>query len=86
MMIGKVLARGQVTLPGAVRRAAGIQAQDVVAFEVIGPGLVEIRRLSRMSLDDALERYRIEGKVDEAVDRAAWEATAATEVLGGSSR
>ncbi len=82
MVLGKVLARGQVTLPGAVRRAAGIQAEDVVAFEVAGPGLIEIRRLPRLTIAEAIERYRIEGPVDLPADRAEWEAKAAADVLG----
>lgn len=82
MVLGKVLARGQVTLPGAVRRAAGIQADDVVAFEVTGPGMVEIRRLPRLTMAEALDRYRIEGPVDLPADRAAWEARAAADVMG----
>jgi bifunctional DNA-binding transcriptional regulator/antitoxin component of YhaV-PrlF toxin-antitoxin module len=85
MVLGKVLSRGQVTLPGAVRRAAGIQADDVVAFEVTGPGLVEIRRLPRLTLVEALDRYRIDGVIDLPADRAAWEAKAAVDVLGQES-
>jgi bifunctional DNA-binding transcriptional regulator/antitoxin component of YhaV-PrlF toxin-antitoxin module len=85
MVVGKVLARGQVTLPGAVRRAAGIQADDVVAFEVTGPGTVEIRRLPRLTMSEALERYRIDVPIDLPADRAAWEARAAEDVLGQES-
>nr|QMS47855.1 hypothetical protein WG33_0053 [uncultured bacterium] len=80
--MGKVLARGQVTLPVAVRRAAGIRADEVVAFEVTGPGLVEIRRLPRLTFAEALGRYRIDLPVDGAKDRADWEAKAAAEVFG----
>jgi len=82
MVLGKVLARGQVTLPGALRREAGIQAHDVVAFEVTGPGTLVIRRLPRLTLAEALARYTIEGTVDEPRDRAAWEASAAADVMG----
>lgn len=82
MVLGKVQARGQVTLPGAVRREAGIQPHDVVALEVVGPGLVEIRRLPRLTLAEAVERYRIDGPVDLEADRATWEAAAAEDVLG----
>lgn len=85
MVLGKILARGQVTLPGAVRRAAGIQAHDVVAFEVTGPGLVEIRRMPRLTFAEALERYHIDAHVDWQVDRAAWEAKAAADVIGQES-
>jgi bifunctional DNA-binding transcriptional regulator/antitoxin component of YhaV-PrlF toxin-antitoxin module len=82
MVLGKVLERGQVTLPSAVRAEAGIRAHDVVAFEVTGPGEVAIRRLPRLKLAEALERYQIEGPVDEPADRAAWEAQAADSVMG----
>jgi len=85
MVLGKVLACGQVTLPGAVRRAAGIQADDVVAFEVTGPGMVEIRRLPRLTMAEAIERYRIDVPVELPADRAGWEAGAAADVLGQES-
>ena len=37
---------------------------------------------SGLSLDEMLERYRIEGPIDEAADRAAWQEIAAADVLG----
>lgn len=81
MAIAKVLARGQVTLPKAVRQKAGVQPGDVVTLEVKGPGTVELKVLPRMRLEDTLERYRIEGPINWAADRAEAEAQEAEEVL-----
>lgn len=70
MVLGKVLARGQVTLPRSIRLSAGVRPGDLVTFAVIEPGTVQIRLLPRLRLAEALERYRIEGPVDETTDRA----------------
>ena len=80
--IGKVQSRGQITLPREVRRAAQIQPGDSVTIQAVGPGTVQVRILSRLTLADLLERYPIEGPVNIAADRAKWEARAAEEVLG----
>ncbi len=82
MAIGKVQSRGQITLPREVRRAAQIQPGDSVTIQAVGPGTVQVRILSRLTLADLLERYPIEGPVNIAADRTKWEATAAEEVLG----
>lgn len=82
MAIGKVLSRGQVTLPREIRRAASVRPGDTVVFRVTGPGTIELKTLPRLSLDEALERYRIEGPVDLASDRAQWQAQAASDSFG----
>ena len=81
MAHGRVLARGQVTLPREIRRAARIKPGDVVTFRVIAPGEIEITALPRLSLSEALERYQILGPIDEAADRVQWEVRAAEDVL-----
>lgn len=73
MKVGKVLARGQITLPREIRRDAEIRPGDTVSIEMIAPGRVEVKVLSRLTLDDLLERYPIEGPVDLRADRAKWE-------------
>jgi AbrB family looped-hinge helix DNA binding protein len=83
MALSRIQSRGQVTLPRAIRKAAGIESGDTVTFHVVGPGRVELRLLPRLRLAEALERYRIEQTVDEAADRDAWEAMAAEEALRG---
>jgi AbrB family looped-hinge helix DNA binding protein len=80
--IGKVQSRGQITLPREVRRAAQIQPGDTVTIQALGPGTVQVKILSRLTLRDLFERYPIEGPVNIAADRAKWEAEAAQEVLG----
>jgi AbrB family looped-hinge helix DNA binding protein len=82
VVLGKVLARGQVTLPRAIRRAAGLQPGDQVIFRATGPGKVELTVLPRLTLEEALERYRIEGPIDDAADREEWQDVAARDVLG----
>ena len=37
MEVGKVQARGQITLPRAVRKAADIKPGDLIAMKVTGP-------------------------------------------------
>lgn len=83
MTLGKVLARGQVTLPRDIRRDADIEPGDTVTFRVTAPGKVEVSVLPRLRLAEALERYRIEAPVVDAADRLQWQVTAAEEVLGG---
>jgi AbrB family looped-hinge helix DNA binding protein len=82
VVLGKILTRGQVTVPREIRRAAGIKAGDVVAFEATGPGTVALRRLPRLTLAETFERYRIEAPVDDAADRDAWHDVAARDVIG----
>lgn len=80
--LGKVQARGQVTLPSAIRRAVGLKPGDAVLFEAIGPRTVQLRALPRLTLAEALQRFRIEGPIDDAADREEWQDTAARDVLG----
>ncbi len=82
MELGKVQARGQITVPRAIREAAGINPGDIVAFVVTSPGRVELRALPRMRLRDALTRYHISLPIDDGNDRAAWQSRAAEDVLG----
>ena len=82
MGLGRVQARGQVTLPRDVRRAAHIDPGDTLAFRVIAPGKIEVSVLPRMRFAEALERYRIDGPVDIAADRRRWQETAALEAMG----
>ena len=81
MAIARIQARGQVTLPKEVREAAGVEPGDAVIVEATGRGTVELRVVPRMTLAETFERYRIEGRVDLAADRARWEAEAADRVL-----
>jgi len=81
VVLGRVLNRGQVTVPRAVRQAAGLQPGDVVAFEATAPGVIEIRMLPRLKLAEALERYRIEGPINEPIGREQWQDVAARDVI-----
>jgi AbrB family looped-hinge helix DNA binding protein len=80
--LSKVQARGQVTLPREIRRAAGIRPGDTVIFEAVGPDTVTLHVLPRLTLAEMFERYRIEGPIDEPSDREAWQAEAAKDIIG----
>ena len=81
MSLGKVLARGQVTLPKEVRRAAGIEPGDKVMVRATKPGMVEIEVLPRLTLADLLQMYHIEGPINWAEDIAAAEAAEADDFI-----
>ncbi|MGH2532078.1 MAG: AbrB/MazE/SpoVT family DNA-binding domain-containing protein [Thermomicrobiales bacterium] len=80
--VARVQARGQITLPSEIRAAMGIEPGDTLFLRAKGPGLVEIRVLPRLTLDDLIERYPIEGPINEQADREAWQAEAAKDVIG----
>lgn len=82
MALGKVLARGQVTLPRAIRRAADLKPGDCVTFRVTAEGTVEIRALPKLTLREALERYRIEEPIDWERYEADWQDEAVKDILG----
>lgn len=82
MALGKVLARGQVTLPRDIRRAADLKPGDAVTFRVTGQGTVVIRALPRLTLREALERYRIEEAIDWDGYPAAWQDEAVKNIIG----
>lgn len=86
MAVGKVRQNGQISLPAEVQQVIGLEPGDLVSIDVTERGTVEIRRLSTLRLSDALERYRIEGPIDDAADREEWQDIAARDVLGSDER
>ncbi len=78
----KVQARGQVTLPQKIRQEAGIKPGDELLIRVAPSGTVELSPMPSYSIDELAAMYPIEGPIDEAVDREAWEDEAAKEVFG----
>lgn len=86
MAVGEVRAGGQISLPDEIQQAVGIEPGDLVSIDVTDRGTVEIRRLPRLTLAEALDRYRIEGPVEDAADREAWQDVAACDVLGTDER
>jgi AbrB family looped-hinge helix DNA binding protein len=84
VMLGRIMTRGQVTVPRAIRRAVGLRPGDVVSFRTTAPDTVELKVLPRLSLAEALERYRIDVPIDEARDREQWQKRAAEDVFGES--
>jgi AbrB family looped-hinge helix DNA binding protein len=81
MAIGKILPRGQLTLPRDVRRAAGLAPGDTVTFRVTGEGTIEIKALPRLTLQDLLEQFPIEGDFAEDFARGGWQDDAAREII-----
>ncbi|HUX86164.1 MAG TPA: AbrB/MazE/SpoVT family DNA-binding domain-containing protein [Chloroflexota bacterium] len=84
MALGKVMSRGQITLPREVRQRAHIEPGDVLNIEVVGPGEVRVSVLPNLSPRELRARYPIEGPIDEAGDRQAWQEEAVRNVLGGT--
>jgi antitoxin PrlF len=84
MVLGRILPRGQVTLPRDVRRAAGLAPGDAVMFRVVGEGKVEIQALPKLTLEEALERFRIEGDWEEDYKRGGWQDDAVKDIFGSS--
>jgi antitoxin component of MazEF toxin-antitoxin module len=82
VMSNKVLPDGRVLLPAEIVRDAGFEPGDEFTVESLGPRLVEIRGLRRLTLEEALDKYRIEGPIDEPADREAWQDEAAKDVFG----
>ena len=64
MGLGRVQARGQVTIPAEVRGALRIRPGDVLLFEATGPdeGRFRVVRTTR-SLDEYFDRWRVDGPV-----------------------
>lgn len=83
--LGKVQSRGQITLPRAIREAAGVKPGDTVIVRAIGPGRVEIKVLPLLTLEEMFERFRIEEPIDERTAREEWEDIAAGDVFGERS-
>ncbi len=85
MAVSRVLTRGQVTLPSAIRRSAGIKPGDLVIFTVKEPGKVELEVVPRMTLAEMLEKYHIDEPIDEWYKVAEeWQDIAARDVFGRS--
>jgi AbrB family looped-hinge helix DNA binding protein len=83
-MLDKIMTRGQVTAPRAIRRAVGLRPGDVVSFRTTASDTVELKVLPRLTLAEALERYRIDVPIDERRDREQWQERAAEDVFGES--
>jgi bifunctional DNA-binding transcriptional regulator/antitoxin component of YhaV-PrlF toxin-antitoxin module len=82
MAIGKVQTNGEISLPIEIQQAVGIEPGDSISIDVTASGTVEIRPMPNVTFDDLLERYRIDGPIDDRADREAWQDVAARDVLG----
>ena len=86
MAVSEVLADGQIPLPAEIQQAVGLAPGDLVSIDVTEHGIAEIRRLSPLRLADLLDRYHIDGPVEDATDREQWQDIAARDVLGADER
>ena len=77
--VQKVQARGQIEL----RREVGVQAEDTVLPRATKPHTIELTVLPRLTLADALQRYRIDGAIDVAALRAEAEEAMFADALRG---
>ncbi len=77
--VGKVPARGQVTVPRDSRAALAVKPGDLLSFRPVDRGKVEFTRVPRIQLVEALDRYRITEPVDEGCQPQEWQLTAAAD-------
>lgn len=82
MAVGKVLEDGHLDVPQDVRDEAGLAPGAEFRIRVVGGRIVQIEALPRLTLADALDRYRIEGPIADDGDDMPWHPEAARDVLG----
>jgi AbrB family looped-hinge helix DNA binding protein len=64
MALSRVQARGQVTIPADVRRAAGVEPGDRVVIMAIGKGQIRLTSVpAQVPLDELFKRYSGPGVV-----------------------
>ena len=64
MVLAKVLARGQLTIPQEIRQKANLSPGDLVQVDVDETGVIHLRRLSNVTFEEMFERDLIETTVD----------------------
>ncbi len=64
MVLARVLARGQLTIPQEIRQKANLSPGDLVQVDVDETGVIHLRRLSNVTFEEMFERDLIETTVD----------------------
>jgi bifunctional DNA-binding transcriptional regulator/antitoxin component of YhaV-PrlF toxin-antitoxin module len=83
MVLTKVIARdGPVEIPDTIARAAGVEPGVTLVIESTEPGRIEIRVLPKLTLEEFLQRFRIDEPYDEAAIRERAEDDAFQESFG----
>jgi AbrB family looped-hinge helix DNA binding protein len=81
VVLAKVLARGQLTIPQEIRQKANLSPGDLVQVDVDETGVIRLRRLSNVTFEEMFERDLIETTVDWSTEVAAAEKEEADRVL-----
>lgn len=79
--IAKVQSRGQVTLPNRERKAIGLEPGDTVVVRQTGDQTLELKAIPRMTVQEMVERYGVDGSVNIEQIRAEAENDMAAEFL-----
>jgi len=82
MAVGKVLPDGQLEVPRDVRDVAGLAPGAEFRIRIGSDRIVQIEALPRLTLAEALDRYRVEGPIEDDGERSGWQAEAARGVFG----
>jgi AbrB family looped-hinge helix DNA binding protein len=61
----RIQERGQVTLPKQLRERAGMKPGDKVFFHYVGPGRIEVCAYPSMTMDEMIERFKIDEPIDD---------------------
>jgi AbrB family looped-hinge helix DNA binding protein len=64
MILAKVLARGQLTIPQEIREKANLNPGDTVEVDVDETGTIRLRRLPTLSFEEMFERNLVTDPVD----------------------
>jgi AbrB family looped-hinge helix DNA binding protein len=64
MILAKVLARGQLTIPQEIREKANLNPGDTVEVDVDETGTIRLRRLPTLSFEEMFERNLVTEPVD----------------------
>ncbi len=67
MVLAKVLARGQLTIPQEIREKANLSPGDTVQVDIDEAGVIYLRRLRTLTFEEMFEQNLVEAPVDWAV-------------------
>lgn len=78
-----MIARGRPEVPpDSNSQAADVNPGDTGVIESAEPGRIELRVPPRMTLEEIIQRFRVDAPYDDAAIREEWQEEAAREVFG----